>query len=59
MRVAHIGNSRVRNQIGMFCHDASDSAAAGHFVHGYGSVAHRVNSVRMPENLRAVPGRLL
>jgi acyl-CoA thioester hydrolase len=35
LRVAHIGTSSVRYEIGLFRNDDEDAAAAGHFVHVY------------------------
>ncbi len=35
IRVAHIGRSSVRYEIGLFLQDAPDVAAQGHFVHVY------------------------
>lgn len=35
LRVAHIGRSSVRYEIGLFRNDDEDAAAAGHFVHVY------------------------
>lgn len=35
LRVAHLGRSSVRYEIGLFALDAPLSAAAGHFVHVY------------------------
>ncbi len=35
LRVAHVGNSSVRYELGLFAEGADFSAAAGHFVHVY------------------------
>jgi acyl-CoA thioester hydrolase len=35
LRVAHIGRSSVRYEIGLFRNDASQTAAKGYFVHAY------------------------
>jgi acyl-CoA thioester hydrolase len=35
VRVAHIGNSSVRYEIGLFRNDTETAAAEGHFVHVY------------------------
>jgi acyl-CoA thioester hydrolase len=35
VRVAHLGRSSVRYEIGLFLGDALASAAAGHFIHVY------------------------
>jgi acyl-CoA thioester hydrolase len=41
LRVAHIGRSSVRYELGLFAPDASLCAAAGHFVHVYVDRAER------------------
>lgn len=33
LRVGHLGKSSVRYEIGLFCNDATEAAADGHFVH--------------------------
>jgi len=35
LRVAQVGSSSVRYEIGLFADDASECAAAGHFIHVY------------------------
>jgi acyl-CoA thioester hydrolase len=35
LRVAHVGSSSVRYELGVFAADAAESAACGHFVHVY------------------------
>lgn len=35
LRVAHLGNSSVRYEIGLFRNDEQQTAARGHFVHVY------------------------
>lgn len=35
IRVAHLGRSSVRYEIGLFRNDETEAAAAGHFVHVY------------------------
>ena len=35
LRVAHMGNSSVRYEVGLFRDDAPEAAAQGHFVHVY------------------------
>ncbi|GKT24636.1 thioesterase family protein [Acidovorax sp. SUPP3334] len=35
IRVAHLGNSSVRYEVGLFAQGAAESAAGGHFVHVY------------------------
>ena len=53
VRVAQLGRSSVRYEIGLFADDAPDSAAAGHFVHVYVDRATR-RPVPLPEPLKAV-----
>lgn len=35
IRVAHLGNSSVRYEVGLFRNDEGEAAAEGHFVHVY------------------------
>lgn len=52
LRVAHVGNSSVRYEIGLFRNNDGRAAAAGHFVHVY--VDRRSNRpVALPDTLRA------
>jgi acyl-CoA thioester hydrolase len=53
VRVAQLGRSSVRYEIGLYAGDARDSAAAGHFVHVYVDRATR-RPVPLPEPLKAV-----
>jgi len=53
VRVAQLGRSSVRYEIGLYAGDAPESAAAGHFVHVYVDRATR-RPVPLPEPLRAV-----
>jgi acyl-CoA thioester hydrolase len=53
VRVAQLGRSSVRYEIGLYAGDALESAAAGHFVHVYVDRATR-RPVPLPEPLRAV-----
>jgi acyl-CoA thioester hydrolase len=53
VRVAQLGRSSVRYEIGLYAGDAPDSAAAGHFVHVYVDRATR-RPVPLPEPLKAV-----
>jgi acyl-CoA thioester hydrolase len=53
VRVAQLGRSSVRYEIGLFAGDAADTAAAGHFVHVYVDRATR-RPVPLPEPLKAV-----
>jgi acyl-CoA thioester hydrolase len=53
VRVAQLGRSSVRYEIGLFAGDAAESAAAGHFVHVYVDRATR-RPVPLPEPFKAV-----
>ena len=53
VRVAQLGRSSVRYEIGLFADDAPDSAAAGHFVHVYVDRATR-RPLPLPGPLKAV-----
>ncbi|MFL6695918.1 MAG: acyl-CoA thioesterase [Vitreoscilla sp.] len=53
VRVAQLGRSSVRYEIGLFAGEAPDSAAAGHFVHVYVDRGTR-RPVPLPEPLKAV-----
>jgi acyl-CoA thioester hydrolase len=53
VRVAQLGRSSVRYEIGLYAGDDARSAAAGHFVHVYVDRATR-RPVPLPEALRAV-----
>ena len=52
LRVAHIGTSSVRYEIGLFRNDDEQLAAAGHFVHVYVDRASR-RPIRVPQDVRA------
>ncbi len=53
IRVAKLGNSSVRYEIGIYRNDEQAPAAVGHFVHVY--VERSSNrSVPIPENVRSV-----
>lgn len=52
LRVAHIGRSSVRYEVGLFAAGAPMSAAAGHFVHVYVDRATR-RPAELPASLRA------
>ena len=58
MRVASLGNSSVRYEVGLFRDDAPMAAAKGHFVHVY---VDRVSNkpVPLPDKLRAALAPLL
>jgi len=53
VRVAQLGRSSVRYEIGLFTGAAPHSAAAGHFIHVYVDRATR-RPVPLPEPLKAV-----
>lgn len=52
IRVAHIGSSSVRYEVGLFAQGEAQSAAAGHFVHVYVDRVTR-RPVPLPAALRA------
>ena len=57
IRVAHVGGSSVRYEVGLFAEGAAQTAAKGHFVHVYVDRAtHR--PVPLPADLRAVLEKL-
>lgn len=51
LRVAHLGRTSVRYEIGLFAAGASSAAAQGHFVHVYVDRASR-RPVELPARLR-------
>ena len=53
LRVAHIGRSSVRYEVGLFASQGQLSAAAGHFIHVYVD-RHSRRPVPLPERLHAV-----
>ncbi len=53
VRVAQLGRSSVRYEIGLFADDAPTAAACGHFIHVYVDRATR-RPVPLPERLRTV-----
>jgi len=53
VRVAQLGRSSVRYEIGLFADDAPESAAAGHFIHVYVDRVTR-RPTPLPEPLKAV-----
>ncbi|MDP9899895.1 acyl-CoA thioesterase [Variovorax ginsengisoli] len=57
IRVAHVGSSSVRYEIGLFAQGADVAAAQGHFVHVYvGRETKR--PVKLPDTLQRVLGEL-
>ena len=53
IRVAHMGSSSVRYEVGLFAQGAPQTAARGHFVHVYVDRATQ-RPVALPAGLRAV-----
>ena len=52
LRVAHLGRSSVRYEVGLYAHGDAQCAAAGHFVHVYVDRASR-KPVALPASVRA------
>ena len=50
LRVAHVGSSSVRYEVGLFARGSDTSAAAGHFVHVYVDRATR-RPAKLPDAL--------
>jgi len=57
LRVAKLGNSSVRYEIGLFRNDAGAAAAQGHFVHVYVERASR-RPAPLPPLMRAALARI-
>ena len=53
IRVAHIGSSSVRYEVGLFAEGAPDTAAKGHFIHVYVDRATQ-RPVPLPTALKSV-----
>ncbi|MBK5274889.1 MAG: acyl-CoA thioesterase [Desulfuromonadales bacterium] len=53
IRVAKLGNSSVRYEVGVFREDEEEAAAQGHFVHVYVGRETR-RPAPIPDNMRAV-----
>ena len=53
IRVAKIGNSSVRYEVGIFRNDEDETSAEGYFVHVYVDEASR-RSVPIPDHVRAI-----
>jgi len=51
IRVAHLGSSSIRYEVGLFAQDGDQAAAQGHFVHVYVDRATQ-RPVPLPEALR-------
>src|SRR5215213_5753905 len=58
LRVARLGRSSVRYEIGLFRNDDDTAAAQGHFVHVYVERETR-KAMALPPEMRAVLGKLL
>jgi acyl-CoA thioester hydrolase len=58
LRVAHMGNSSVRYEVGLFREDGQLAAAQGHFVHVYVDRVHR-RPTAIPAPMRAVLAGIL
>ena len=58
LRVAKLGNSSVRYEIGLFTNDEKRAAAQGHFVHVYVDRASRQSS-HVPAAMRTALEKLL
>jgi len=58
LRVAKVGNSSVRYEIGLFRNDEQTASAQGYFVHVYVDRASR-RSTAVPANMRAALEKLL
>ena len=58
LRVAHLGTSSVRFEIGIFRNDDRRAAAQGHFVH-VTCDRHTLRPVPMPANMRAALEKLV
>ena len=58
IRVAHLGSSSVRYEVGLFAEGAPTTAACGHFVHVYVDRATQ-RPVPLPDALKAVLRPLL
>jgi acyl-CoA thioester hydrolase len=57
LRVAHLGTSSVRYEVGLFAHGEDDARADGHFVHVFVQRA-TMRPVAMPEQMREALERL-
>ena len=57
LRVAHLGNSSVRYEVGIFAEGSAKAAAQGHFVHVYVDRATQ-RPQGLPEKLRAALQRI-
>ncbi len=58
LRVAHLGNSSVRYEIGIFRNDEERAAADGHFVHVF-VTRHNQRPTPIPDQIRQAMTRIL
>ena len=58
IRVAHLGRSSVRYEIGLFIRDSETAIAQGHFVHVYVDRKSQ-KPVNIPDDLRSVLSALM
>jgi acyl-CoA thioester hydrolase len=58
IRVARLGNSSVRYEVGLFAQDAPLTAAKGHFIHVYVDRPTR-RPTHLPESLKTVLEKLV
>jgi acyl-CoA thioester hydrolase len=58
LRVARLGSSSVRYEVGLFCNDEALASAQGHFVHVYVDRSDR-RPVNLPDGLRTALNALL
>ena len=59
IRVAHLGRSSVRYEIGLFRNDDESAAATGHFVHVYVDRASRASTPIPPATREALSSLIL
>ncbi|MNN46805.1 hypothetical protein D3C81_1612010 [compost metagenome] len=57
LRVANLGSSSVRYEVGLFANDSTEASAQGHFVHVYVDRVTR-RPVALPEPLRRALARI-
>ncbi|MCR0982118.1 acyl-CoA thioesterase [Roseomonas populi] len=59
LRVARIGNTSVRYEIGIFRNDEEEASAEGHFIHVYVDRATQTRPTPLPQDLRDAVASLL
>lgn len=57
LRVAHLGNSSVRYEVGVFAADEHSAAADGYFVHVF-VARETIKPIPIPDRIRAALARL-